>query len=121
MADFDKDKIIKASMAKFKKIFKDKPEDKRYFAEQIYQYAAFFKATAIELMEQVKQKGIVGERTNGNGFVTRDTTPEYKELKDTVRSLNGCIDSLGKLCPEIKKDIKGEADELMSFLGNAKK
>lgn len=74
---------------------------------------------AVELMEKVAKVGVVGEIINGNGFAKRDTTPEYRELQNTVRLLNGCIDTLGRLCPEVKKDIKVEAgaDELLAFIG----
>lgn len=112
-------KEIKRITAKYKRIFKDKPEDKKILAEQVYSKAAYFYVVAEELMARVAEVGIIADVVNGNGITKRDTTPEYRELQNTVRMLNGCIDTLGRLCPEVKKEVGkvSEADELMSFIG----
>ena len=112
-------KEIKRITAKYKRIFKDKPEDKKILAEQVYSKAAYFYVVAEELMARVAEVGIIADVVNGNGITKRDTTPEYRELQNTVRMLNGCIDTLGRLCPEVKKEVGkvSEADELMTFIG----
>ena len=112
-------KEIKRITAKYKRIFKDKPEDKKILAEQVYSKAAYFYVVAEELMARVAEVGIIADVVNGNGITKRDTTPEYRELQNTVRMLNGCIDTLVWLCPEVKKEVGkvSEADELMTFIG----
>ncbi len=119
--DLTKDDVIKATLAKYKRMFKNMPADKRFLAEQIYPNAAYLKGIAHELMTEVDSCGCIAEQVNGNGFTRVDTTSAYKELKDTIRTLNSCIDTLGKLCPELKKDMKTESDALMDFIGAGKK
>lgn len=117
-----KDDVIKAALRNYKKIFKEMPQDKKFLAEQIYPTAAYLAGVIHELKEQVDEVGYIAEQVNGNGFIKLDTTPAYKELKDTAIKLNSCIDSLGRLCPELKKALGNcREDELMSFIGAGKK
>lgn len=116
-----RDKVTSETMERYKQMFADAPTEKRFLAEQIYPSAAFFKGVCYELMEEVKANGCIGEMTNGNGIKKIDVTPAYKELKDTAKTLNSCIDSLAKLFPEIKKNLKSESDELLAFIAKGKR
>lgn len=113
----DRDAVVSKAMRGYKRIFKDMPADKRFLAEQIYPTAAYLAGVVYELKEQVAEVGFIAEQVNGNGFARVDTTPAYKELKDTAIKLNSCIDTLGKLCPELKKALGNcREDEFISYI-----
>ena len=120
--ELTKDDVIDKALRNYKKIFKDMPKDKKFLAEQIYPTAAYLAGVMHELKIEVDRVGYIAEQVNGNGFTKVDTTPAYKELKDTALKLNSCIDSLGRLCPELKKALNScKDDELMSFIGAVQK
>ena len=110
----EKEKEIKKEISKYKDIFKDIPEDKKPFAEKLYNQAAFMLITLNELQKKINDEGAVIEAINGNGFKTINEHPAQKSM---IKNYNSTIKALIDLLPKSEK----EGDELIDFLsGDAK-
>ena len=110
--EIEKDKKIKAEINKFKKIFKNLPEDKKVIAERLYQQAAFMLITLEELKSKVKKDGSIIETINGNGFEVKAEHPAQKSFNIMIKNYNATI----KLLIDLLSETEDEKDALMEFL-----
>lgn len=107
----EKKKIIESEIQRYKGIFEKIEEEKKPFAEKLYQQAAFMSATLKELQEKIDDEGAVIVSTNGNGFKTTQEHPAQKSYNTMIRNYNATIKSLLDLLPENQNE-----DELIGFL-----
>ncbi len=107
----EKKKIIESEIQRYKGIFENIEEEKKPFAEKLYQQAAFMSATLKELQEKIDDEGAVIVSTNGNGFKTTQEHPAQKSYNTMIRNYNATIKSLLDLLPENQNE-----DELMEYL-----
>lgn len=110
--DIEKEKEIKKEISKYKKIFKNVPEDKKPFAEKLYNQAAFMVITLDDLQKKINREGPVITAVNGNGFETTTEHPAQKSYNTMIKNYNSTIKALIDLLP----NSNTEDDELTQFL-----
>lgn len=114
--NISKDDAIKKEIAKYKKIFNKIEEDRKPFAERLYNQAAFMNVTLSELQENIKTEGAVIKTINGNGFETTTEHPAQKSYNTMIKNYNATIKALIDLLPPAEK----ESDELLDFISDNK-
>lgn len=110
--DKAKEKSISNEISSYKKIFKDIADDRKPFAERLYNRAAFMAATLDELQNKINKEGAVITATNGNGFETTLEHPAQKSYNTMIKNYNSTIKLLIDLLPTGNK----EGDDFMNYV-----
>lgn len=90
-------------LEKYKKIFNDLDENKRVFAEKLYNEADFMFKTLHSLRKLISSEGAVIKTVNGNGFETYSEHPAQKSYNTMIRNYNATLKQLADLAPEAPK------------------
>nr|DAT14950.1 MAG TPA: hypothetical protein [Caudoviricetes sp.] len=98
-----KNKYSKTDLEIYKEIYKDLDENKRVFAEKLYNEAVHMEKTLTRLKEQVDIEGPVIKSINGNGFETVNEHPAQKSYNTMIKNYNATLKALDDLAPVGKK------------------
>lgn len=98
----DKEKLIKQSLNKYKKLYKDIDGNKHKIIEKLYAEAAFIEADLAELKEIINEKCSVCDMINGNGVKVTQEHPAKKSYNATVKNYCAIIKTLAELVPEVE-------------------
>lgn len=95
----EKEKKIKAELAKLKKLFAGLPANQMTLCDGLLQNAAFMAVTLRELQQEVIEKGAVIECQSGNGFDTIKDNPAQKAYTTMVARYTQIITRLAAMMP----------------------
>lgn len=118
LRNIEKQKIIKAEIAKLKKLFADLPVNKVKAAEGLIQEAAFMKATLGEARGMIDESGILDWFEQGPNAYYREH-PATKVYNTMIQRYATVCKQLFDMVPDGDKN-KDAADELMEFVKKAK-
>ena len=99
----------KSDLEIYKEIYKDLDENKRIFAEKLYNEAVHMEKTLTRLKEQVDEEGPVIKSINGNGFETINEHPAQKSYNTMIKNYNATLKALTDLAPAGHKESKLKA------------
>lgn len=112
----DKNKKIAKETNKFKKLFKELPENKKKMAEKLIENASFMSITLDELKEDIKIYGVKETYVNGKDQFGFKESIESKTYNAMVKNYMNIIKQLNDMLPEDKKI--NEDDEFERFNGS---
>ena len=109
----DKDKLIKAEIAKLNKLSAVIPEDKKVFADRLIKQLAFMQVTLMELNENINKRGAITVIINGNGKETLSDI-YIKQYNSLIKNYNSTLKQLSDMIPV--KESEKEKDELLEYM-----
>jgi len=112
----DKNKKIAKETNKFKKLFKELPENKKKMVEKLIENASFMSITLDELKEDIKIYGVKETYVNGKDQFGFKESIESKTYNAMVKNYMNIIKQLNDMLPEDKKI--NEDDEFERFNGS---
>ena len=108
-----KNKKIKKELSRFKKIFKDIPENRKKLVEKTIENAAFMSVTLEELSIHIKTYGVKEKYQNGDNQYGYKESIESKTYNNMIKNYITIIKQLNDLLPDEKKI--NEDDEFDKF------
>ena len=101
-------------LGEYSKIFKDLDDNKKIFAEKLYNEADFMFRTLENLRKIIETEGAVIKTVNGNGFETYTENPAQKSYNTMIRNYNATLKQLSELAPEAPAGGKSKLMEMMA-------
>ena len=105
-----------ASKKEIKEYYKDLPEEKRTYAENLIDEMIFMKQTLARLRTTIRKEGAVVKGKNGNGFEVVQENPAQKTYNTMVKNYNATVKILTDMLPE---SIGDTGDDFIRFLDGA--
>lgn len=109
-----KEDLIKAEVARLKKIYKNVPGEKLDTVSGLIEDCAFMRVTLKELREDIDKFGVVDEMTQGEYSILRES-PYVKTYHTMIQRYTTAIDKLLSLLPKEERKI-AESDGFDDFI-----
>lgn len=112
----EKNNKIKKEINKFKKVFKELPNNKKEIVQKLIENAAFMSITLDELKDDIKIYGVKETYMNGaNQFGFKESI-ESKTYNTMIKNYSNVIKQLVDFLP--KEEQKNAGEDLLKFIAS---